>query len=213
MNFISEALDHYVVSHSQDEPKLLQELYKETWQKMVNPRMTSGHYQGRVLALIAKLIQPKNILEIGTYTGYATLCLAEGLKENGILHTLDKNEELFSFQKKYFNQSKYKNQIKQHLGNALEIIPTLTEKFDLVFIDADKKNYSNYYDLIIDKMNKGGVILSDNVLWSGKVIAPLDEKDEDTKAILSYNKKLKEDSQIESVILPIRDGLTISRVK
>ena len=213
MNFISEALDHYVVSKSQKEPELLQQLYRETWQKMVNPRMTSGHYQGRVLALLSKLIHPKKILEIGTYTGYATLCLAEGLNESGILHTLDKNEELYNFQKKYFEQSKYKNQIKQHLGNALEIIPTLTEKFDLVFIDADKRNYSNYYDLIIEKMNKGGVILSDNVLWSGKVIVPLDEKDEDTKAILAYNDKLNKDNRIESVILPIRDGLTISRVR
>lgn len=213
MNFISEALDHYVVSKSQEEPGLLQQLYKETWQKMVNPRMTSGHYQGRVLALLSKLVQPTTVLEIGTYTGYATLCLAEGLKKDGILHALDKNEELYSFQKKYFEHSKYKNQIKQHLGNALEIIPTLTEKFDLVFIDADKRNYSNYYDLIIEKMNKGGIILSDNVLWSGKVIAPLDEKDEDTKAILAYNDKLNKDTRIESVILPIRDGLTISRVR
>jgi predicted O-methyltransferase YrrM len=213
MNFIAENLDNYIVNHSENEPQILQELYTETWQKMINPRMTSGHYQGRILAMLAKLIQPKTILEIGTYTGYATLCLAEGLNENGIIHTIDRNEELYDFQSNYFSKSNYTNQIKQHTGNALDIIPTIEHKFDLVFIDADKINYSNYFDLIIDKMNKGGIILSDNVLWSGKVIEPLQEKDMDTRAILAYNKKLKEDKRIETVILPIRDGLTISRIK
>lgn len=213
MNFLNEALDNYVVTHSQDEPEILRNLYTETWQKMINPRMTSGHYQGRVLAMLSKLTQPKTILEIGTYTGYATLCLAEGLAENGIIHTIDRNEELFDFQYNYFSKSAYSKQIKQHLGDALAIIPTLDTKFDLVFIDADKINYSNYFDLIISKMNKGGIILSDNVLWSGKVIEPIKEKDLDTQAILAYNKKLKNDNRIETVLLPIRDGLTISRVK
>ncbi len=213
MNFLDESLDNYVVSHSENEPEILTRLYTETWQKMINPRMTSGHYQGRVLAMLSKLTQPKTILEIGTYTGYATLCLAEGMQQNGIIHTIDKNEELAEFQQKYFSKSAYSKQIKQHLGNALDIIPTLNTKFDLVFIDADKINYSNYFDLIIDKMNKGGIILSDNVLWSGKVIEPVKEKDLDTQAILAYNKKLKDDKRIETVLLPIRDGLTISRVK
>ena len=213
MNFLDESLDNYVVSHSENEPEILTALYTETWQKMINPRMTSGHYQGRVLAMLSKLTQPKTILEIGTYTGYATLCLAEGMQQNGIIHTIDKNEELAEFQQKYFSKSAYSKQIKQHLGNALDIIPTLNTKFDLVFIDADKINYSNYFNLIIDKMNKGGIILSDNVLWSGKVIEPVKEKDLDTQAILAYNKKLKDDKRIETVLLPIRDGLTISRVK
>jgi predicted O-methyltransferase YrrM len=213
MNFIAENLDNYIVKHSENEPQILQELYTETWQKMVNPRMTSGHYQGRILSMLSKLIQPKAILEIGTYTGYATLCLAEGLNENGIIHTIDRNEELYDFQSAYFSKSNYANQIKQHLGNALDIISTIDNKFDLVFIDADKINYGNYFDLVIEKMNQGGIILSDNVLWSGKVIEPLQKKDVDTRAILAYNKKLKEDKRIETVILPIRDGLTISRVK
>ncbi|WP_196887163.1 O-methyltransferase [Aureivirga sp. CE67] len=213
MNFISEELDQYVVRHSEDEPALLKELTRETWQKVLNPRMLSGHFQGRLLSIISKLVSPKNVLEIGTYTGYSTLCIAEGLQENGVLYTIDKNEELESFQKKYFDKSDYSNQIKQLIGNAIEIIPTIDEKFDLVFIDADKKNYPNYFNLIIDKMNKGGIILSDNVLWSGKVVEPLDKKDKDTPALLEYNKLLKEDPRIETVLLPIRDGLTISRVK
>ena len=158
-------------------------------------------------------MKPKSILEIGTYTGYSALCLAEGLDENGILHTIDHNEELVDFQKKYFDKSLFKNKIKQYLGNALDIIPTIKESFDLVFIDADKSNYSNYFNLVIDKMNKGGIILSDNVLWSGKVIETPDSKDEETIELIYYNKLLKNDSRIETILLPIRDGLTISRVK
>ncbi len=213
MHFLPENIDNYVVNHSQQEPKILQELSRETWQKVLNPRMLSGGFQGRVLSMISKLIQPKSILEIGTYTGYSALCLAEGLAENGTLYTIDKNEELEELQHKYFQKSDYKNQIKQFVGNAIEIIPTIDKTFDLVFIDADKSNYLNYFDLIIDKMNKGGVILSDNVLWSGKVVEALNPKDIDTKILLEYNKKLNEDSRLETVLLPIRDGLTISRVK
>ncbi|WP_196895629.1 O-methyltransferase [Aureivirga marina] len=213
MNFISEELDQYVVKHTEDEPELLKELTKETWQKVLNPRMLSGHFQGRLLSMLSKLISPKRILEIGTYTGYSTLCLAEGLQENGILHTIDKNEELEDFSRNYFDKSEFKNQIKQHIGNAIEIIPTIEDKFDLVFIDADKVNYPNYFELVIDKMNKGGVILSDNVLWSGKVVEEINKKDKDTPALLEYNKLLKEDPRIETVLMPIRDGLTISRVK
>ena len=213
MEFLPEKIDQYAVDHSQKEPELLQELFKETWQKALIPRMISGHFQGRVLAMISKLIQPTNILEIGTYTGYSALCLAEGLQKNGRLHTIDYNEELVDLQHKYFNRSDYKNNIKTYVGDALEIIEGLDEKFDLVFIDADKVNYSNYYFAIIDKMNKGGVILSDNVLWSGKVTEKPDPKDLDTIALKAYNGLLNTDKRIESVLLPIRDGLTISRVK
>lgn len=213
MNFLPEEIDHYVVEHSQQEPEILKELSKETWQKVLNPRMLSGAFQGRVLSMISKLIQPKNILEIGTYTGYSALCLAEGLQKEGHLYTIDKNEELETLQQKYFSKSEYGNQIHQYVGNALEIIPQIDIKFDLVFIDADKSNYPNYFNLIIDKMNSGGVILSDNVLWSGKVVEELNPKDLDTKALLLYNKLLNKDDRVETVLLPIRDGLTISRVK
>ena len=213
MHFLPEKLDNYVVNHSQQEPKLLRELSRETWQKVLNPRMLSGAFQGRVLAMISKLVNPKNILEIGTYTGYSALCLAEGMQADGKLHTIDKNEELEELQYKYFQKSNYKNQIIQHAGNAIEIIPNIDTKFDLVFIDADKSNYVNYFHLIIEKMNKGGVILSDNVLWSGKVIEELNPKDIDTKVLLEYNHLLNTDDRIETVLLPIRDGLTISRVK
>lgn len=213
MDFLPEKIDDYVVAHSQVEPQILKELNRETWQKILNPRMLSGGFQGRVLSMLSKLIQPKTILEIGTYTGYSALCMAEGMSSDGKLHTIDRNEELYDFQKKYFDKSAYKNQIHQYVGNALEIIPTISEKFDLVFIDADKSNYINYFNLIIDKMNKGGVILSDNVLWSGKVVEKLNPKDVDTAALLEYNKLLNNDDRIETVLLPIRDGLTISRVK
>ncbi|PCH49357.1 MAG: methyltransferase [Flavobacteriaceae bacterium] len=213
MNFLPDNIDKYVVDHSQKEPKLLQQLNKETWQKVLNPRMLSGAFQGRVLSMISKLIQPTNILEIGTYTGYSALCLAEGIKKNGTLFTIDKNEELENFVKKYFDKSQYQNQLNQLVGNALNIIPTLNQKFDLVFIDADKSNYVNYFNLIINKMNPGGVILSDNVLWSGKVVEKINPKDKDTKILVEYNKLLNSDARIETVLLPIRDGLTISRVK
>jgi predicted O-methyltransferase YrrM len=213
MHFLPENIDNYVVDHSQQEPKILKELSKETWQKVLNPRMLSGAFQGRVLSMISKIIQPKNILEIGTYTGYSALCLAEGLSSEGKIYTVDKNEELETLQNKYFEKSGYRNQIEQFVGNAIEIIPTFDTKFDLVFIDADKSNYINYFHLIIDKMNSGGIILSDNVLWSGKVVEKLDPKDKDTKILLEYNKLLNTDVRIETVLLPIRDGLTISRVK
>jgi len=214
MHFISEELDNYVVAHSEDEPKLLQALTRETYQKILQPRMLSGHYQGRVLSIISKLVNPKNILEIGTYTGYSALCLAEGMQNNGELHTIDINEELFDFQRKYFDLSDYGSHIHQHLGNALDIIPKLDMTFDLVFIDADKENYSAYFDCIIDKLNPGGIILSDNVLWSGKILdTTFKKEDKATPALIEYNKLLKDDPRIETVLLPIRDGLTISRKK
>lgn len=212
MHFISEDLENYVTAHSENEPKLLQQLNKETHQKILQPRMLSGHFQGRVLSILAKLIQPKNILELGTYTGYATLCLAEGLHEEGTIDTIDINEELEDIQNKYFELSGKRNQIVQHVGNALDIIPQLNKKFDLVFIDADKENYINYWNLIVPMMNKGGIILSDNVLWSGKVLEEIKKNDKSTPILIAYNKLVKDDPRVETVLLPIRDGLTVSRV-
>ena len=212
MHFISEELEEYAALHSENEPELLAALNRETHQKILQPRMLSGHFQGRVLSMISKLVNPKHILEIGTYTGYASLCLAEGLPEDGTLDTIDNNEELYDFQKKYFEQSQWKGQITQHLGNALDIIPALNKKFDLVFIDADKENYINYFEMTVPLMNKGGIILSDNVLWSGKVLEPVKANDRSTQILLQYNKLLKEDKRVETVLLPIRDGLTVSRI-
>ncbi|TBW27538.1 O-methyltransferase [Gramella sp. KN1008] len=213
MHFLPEEIDEYIVAHSQKEPELLAKLNRETNQKVMQPRMLSGHYQGRVLSMLSKIKMPESILEIGTYTGYSALCLAEGLCSNGILHTIDVNEELYDFQKKYFDRSAYSNQIKQYLGDATEIIPSIDSRFDLVFIDADKPNYPRYFEIIIEKMNPGGLILSDNVLWSGKVIEEVKDDDESTRALLKYNKMIAEDPRVETVILPIRDGLTLSRVK
>jgi len=212
MHFLSQELEDYIEQHSQKEPELLAALNKETYQKVLLPRMLSGHFQGRVLSMLSKLVRPVNILEIGTYTGYSALCLCEGMQEKGMLHTIDIKEELVDFQRKYFDKSPWGNQIAQHLGEALEIIPTLDLKFDLVFIDADKENYINYFEMIVPKMNKGGIILSDNVLWSGKVLEPLQPNDLSTKVIMEYNQLLKNDPRVESVLLPIRDGLTVSRI-
>lgn len=213
MYFIPKAIDEYSVDHTQQEPELLSRLSRETHQKVLQPRMLSGHYQGRLLSMISKISQPKSILELGTYTGYSALCLAEGLQKDGVLHTIDINEELKDLQKKYFDLSIYKDQIHQHLGNALNIIPSLNLKFDLVFIDADKPNYPDYFELIINKVNPGGIILTDNVLWSGKVVEKIKEDDESTLALVKYNKMVAEDSRLESIMLPIRDGLSISRLK
>jgi caffeoyl-CoA O-methyltransferase len=212
MHFISQELEDYIEQHSEKEPALLAALNKETYQKILLPRMLSGHFQGRVLSMLSKLIRPVNILEIGTYTGYSALCLCEGMQETGQLHTIDIKEELVDFQRKHFDKSPWGKQIVQHLGEAIDIIPTLDLKFDLVFIDADKENYLNYFELIVPKMNKGGIILSDNVLWSGKVLEPLQPNDLSTKVLLEYNQLLATDPRIETVLLPIRDGLTVSRV-
>ena len=213
MDFLPKKIDEYVISHSQSEPELLQQLNRETWQKVLQPRMLSGHFQGRVLSMLSKLIKPKHILEIGTYTGYSALCLVEGMQHSGELHTIDINEELHDFQRKYFDLSGFGKQIIQHTGNALEIIPKLDMVFDLVFIDADKHNYPNYLELVLPKLSRGAVILSDNVLWSGKVVETLKKDDIDTEALLKYNKLLNEHPKLETILLPIRDGLTISRVK
>lgn len=212
MHFISQELEDYIEHHSEKEPQHLAALNKETYQKILLPRMLSGHFQGRVLSMLSKLIRPVNILEIGTYTGYSALCLCEGMQDKGQLHTIDIKEELIDFQRKHFDKSAWGKQIVQHLGEAIDIIPGLDLKFDLVFIDADKENYINYFEMIVPKMNKGGIILSDNVLWSGKVLEPLQKNDLSTKILLEYNQLLKNDPRVETVLLPIRDGLTVSRV-
>ena len=209
MNFLAENLEAYVQQHSEQEPKLLQQLARETHLKVLQPRMLSGAYQGRLLALISKLITPKHILEIGTFTGYSALCMAEGLHANGRLDTIDVDEELTDIQRRYFDASGYGKQIFQHLGNAAEIIPTLNGNFDLVFIDADKEQYPLYFDLIIDRIKAGGLIVADNVLWSGKVVT--NATDEATQALQLFNTKMVKDKRVETVLLPVRDGLTLIR--
>jgi predicted O-methyltransferase YrrM len=211
MNFLPEEIDDYSTKYTTEETELLKALNRETYLKMLIPRMLSGHMQGRILSAVSHMIKPENILEIGTYTGYSALCLAEGLQKNGKLITIDVNEELAPMTNRYFGQSEYTNQIEFKIGNAVEVIPTLTESFDLVFIDADKDNYSTYFDLIIDTLPKGAFVLVDNVLWSGHVIKPEAEMDESTKAIHEFNKKVHEDNRVENVLFPIRDGLMILR--
>ena len=212
MHFLSPLLENYIAEHSEPEPALLTELTRETHLKVIQPRMITGHFQGRVLSMLSKIIAPKNILEIGTYTGYSALCLAEGLQNDGQLHTIEVNEELHQLQRTYFDRSGFGHQIIQHTGDALEVIPTLDLTFDLVFIDAQKVNYDAYFEAVIQKTKPGSIILSDNVLWSGKVVEPKQKGDKATEALLAYNQKLKTDPRVETVLLPIRDGLTLSRV-
>ena len=212
MEFIDEKLSKYAEKHTTPENELIKSLNRDTHANVLAPRMLSGHLQGRLLSLFSKMIQPKAILEIGTYTGYAALCLAEGLTKDGILHTIDINEELEARIQKYFNQSTYKNQIKLHIGNALEIIPAINQKFDLVFIDADKENYSKYYDLLIDQMPSGGIIMADNVLWSGKVInQEAINTDNDTRELDHFNAKVQSDPRVENILIPVRDGIMVAR--
>lgn len=212
MHFLSPQLEKYIEESSENEPELLEALSRETHLKVLQPRMITGHFQGRVLSMLSKIINPTNILEIGTYTGYSALCLAEGLKKEGELHTIDINEELNDLQRKYFEKSGFGTQIIQHTGDALQIIPTLDINFDLIFIDAEKREYPLYFHAVMKKTKPGSIILSDNVLWSGKVVETVDEKDKATMALLEYNRTLKEDPRVETVLLPIRDGLTLSRV-
>jgi caffeoyl-CoA O-methyltransferase len=209
-NFINTGILKYSEINSQKEPILLKELNRETHLKILNPRMLSGAFQGRLISIISKLIKPKKVLEIGTYTGYSALCIYEGLDKKGIIHTIDKNEELVEIQKKYFKKTGEREKFIQHTGNALEIIPEINETFDLIFIDADKENYINYFNCIIDKLNKNGVILADNVLWSGKVN---DERhqDETTKILRLFNELVNNDNRVETILLPIRDGISIIR--
>ena len=208
----NENWNNYALLNSDSVPNLLLELEKETHQKVLQPRMLSGSLQGRLLSLFSNIIRPKTILEIGTYTGYSTICLAEGLSKNGKIHTIDNNEELVTIQNKYFKKSGFKKKIFFYLGNAVEIIPKLKGPFELVFIDADKINYEKYFDFVIPKMSKGGLIISDNVMWSGKVLDEFDSIDENTVALKKYNKKLKNDPRVKTTILPFRDGLSLSWV-
>jgi len=208
---IDDNLQAYLAKITSPQSELLQALEKETYQKMVLPQMISGHYQGRFLSMISKLIAPKNILEVGTFTGFATLCLAEGLSADALIHTIDKNDEFQTLQNKYFEKSNYRKQIKQYLGNALEIIPKMDIKFDLVFIDADKRHYPEYFEMILPKMQKGGLILADNVLWYGKVI-DAQAKDAETLAIKQYNEILFKNTNVEVLVLPLRDGVSVARV-
>jgi len=209
-NFINTEILKYSEINSQKEPILLKELNRETHLKILNPRMLSGAFQGRLISLISKLIKPKKVLEIGTYTGYSALCIYEGLDKKGIIHTIDKNEELVEIQKKYFKKTGEREKFIQHTGNALEIIPEINETFDLIFIDADKENYINYFNCIIDKLNKNGVILADNVLWSGKVNDER-QQDETTKILRLFNELVNNDNRVETILLPIRDGISIIR--
>jgi predicted O-methyltransferase YrrM len=213
MNFIPKKIYNYIKNHSVEESNLLKELSRNTKLKILNPRMLSGSYQGRILSMISKLTKPKYILEVGTYTGYSTLCLAEGIKDSGELHTIDNNEELYDFQREYFNKSDYGDKIFQHLGNAIDLIDTINLKFDLIFLDADKENYTNYLELLVNKLNTNGVLITDNVLWSGKVIKSISDDDLSTQEIDKFNKLMNQRSDMETIILPIRDGISISRKK
>ena len=211
INFIDDNILNYSISKSEKESKLLNDLYRETYLKVLNPRMISGHYQGRILSFISKIMRPKKILEIGTYTGYSAICLCEGLDNDGVLHTIDNNKELIEIQNKYFKKANLTNKIVQHLGDAKNILPSLDEEFDIVFIDADKESYPEYYDLIINKVSSGGIIIADNILWSGKILEKVGKDDQATKSIIEFNNKIAQDDRVKNIILPIRDGLNIVR--
>jgi len=211
MDFISDKLTEYLNINSEKEPEILSRLSKETHQKILQPRMLSGHFQGRFLSLISKIKSPEKILEIGTYTGYSTICLAEGLSKNGKIDTIDKNEELIKIQNKYFDESGYRNNIIQHTGDALDILKNLNEKYDIIFIDADKENYINYFNKVSNKLSENGIIISDNVLWSGKVLDSK-QKDEETSTLVEFNRMINQDKRFNSIIIPIRDGISISRL-
>ena len=211
MDFISEKLAEYLSQNSDKEPEILSKLNKETHQKILQPRMLSGHIQGRFLSLISKIKSPLHILEIGTYTGYGTLCLAEGLATNGKIFTIDRNEELINIQNKYFEESGNRDKIVQLTGNAIDILMNLDENFDLIFIDADKENYIKYFEIVSKKLNPNGIIISDNVLWSGKVVEESDN-DQETNTLKKFNSLLSKDERFETIILPLRDGLSISRL-
>ena len=213
MHFLPPAIEAYAQSHSEDEPALLAQLRRDTHLQHIQPRMLSGHFQGRLLSLISKIVRPKTILEIGTYTGYSALCLAEGLAQDGVLHTIEVNPELRKIQEKYISLSDYQDRIVLHTADALTLIPQLDLEIDLVFIDAEKKNYTAYLEAVLPQMKSGGVLLVDNVLWTGKVVEPLDPKDKTTEALLSFNQYMKNHARLSTVLMPLRDGLTLSLVK
>lgn len=209
MELINEALSQYAEQHTTPESEILRRVNRETHAEVLMPRMLSGHLQGRVLSMISHMVKPRNVLEIGTYTGYSAICLAEGLPDDGRIITIDINEELEGRVRKNFSEAGVAEKIDYRIGNAAAIIPSLTEVFDLVFIDADKENYSRYFDLVFEKLRMGGFILADNVLWSGKVLAA--NPDKDTRAIIAFNRKIQEDGRVENVLLPIRDGVMLIR--
>lgn len=211
MEFIDETLDNYVCAHTSPENALLAKLNRDTHVNVLQPRMLSGHFQGRVLSMLSHMVRPERILEIGTYTGYSALCLAEGLQETGKLITIDVNRQLEDFVRNYFAQSGCDARIDFRIANAIDLIPQLDEQFDIVFIDADKMNYINYYQLVFDKVKKGGYILADNVLWSGKVTGDYEKLDKDTRLLMDFNRLVQEDPRVENVLLPIRDGIMIAR--
>lgn len=211
MDFIDPRIEAYALANTAAESELLRELNRETHAKILQPRMLSGHLQGRVLSMLSRLMQPSRILEIGTYTGYSALCLAEGLPMHGMLHTIDINEELESMVRKYIHQAGLERKIHMHIGDALKIIPEISQTWDMVFIDADKENYINYYNLIIDWVRPGGLIIADNVLWSGKVLE--ENNDIETTALQNFTQYVKLDKRVDSLLLPIRDGLQILRKK
>lgn len=204
-------LDEYILAHSDAEPNFLAEANRKTNVRMINPRMCSGHYQGRVLSMFCKMIQPKCVLEIGTFTGYSALCIAESLPEDGILHTIEIDDELEDFILENFNSSPYVDKIKLHIGKALEIIPNVDKMFDLVFIDADKREYWDYFEAVLPKIKQGGFIIADNTLWDGKVLENVHPNDKQTLEIIRFNDSIAKDDRVERVILPVRDGLTIIR--
>ena len=211
MNFLDPEIEHYVIEHTDAEKEVLRKLNRETNAKVLMPRMLSGHFQGRALSMISHMINPLNILEIGTYTGYSAICLAEGLRSGGKIYTIDINEELESMVRRYLKEAGIAEKTEYIIGNALDVIPRLNVMFDLVFIDADKENYLNYYQMVFDKVRPGGFIIADNVLWSGKVLAPSKERDKDTQAIAAFNEAIQNDPGVENILFPIRDGLMIIR--
>jgi len=211
MEFLDPKIEQYVSDHTEKESDILYQLYRETWQKVINPRMLAGNIQGRIISMLSHMIQPKSILEVGTYTGYSAICWAEGLAENGKVHSIDINEELEPLVTRFFEKAGVNHLVKRYYGNAMDHIPTMKQEWDIVFLDADKSNYLNYYNMVIDQVRPGGYIIADNVLWSGKVIEDPATFDEDTKAIDAYNKYTQEDERVQSVLFPVRDGIMISR--
>ncbi len=211
MDFLPPVIEAYALAHTSVESPLLAQLNRETHAKVLQSRMLSGQMQGRLLSLFSTMMRPRRILEIGTYTGYSALCLAEGLTDDGRLITIDVNEELESFTRSFFDKSPLGNKIDFKIANAVELIPTLNDTFDIVFIDADKMNYGLYYDLVFDKVRSGGVIIADNVLWSGKVVQTEKKIDKDTQALLDFNQKIHNDPRVSHLLLPVRDGLMIAQ--
>lgn len=211
MDFLPQEIEEYAERLTREESSVLVELNRETWAKVLTPRMLSGHLQGQALRMFSMMIRPKTILEIGTYTGYSAICMAEGLREGGKLYTIDINEELHDMVLRYVQKAEMGHCIEAIVGNAMDVIPELDATFDMVFIDADKENYSNYFNLVIDRVSAGGFIIADNVLWSGKVVLPNDQLDKETIALKEFAQKLKDDNRVETVLLPIRDGLLVAR--